>query len=212
VRQVLRASSVENRFEARHQEGTAPLLGREEELEVLLRRWQQAKAGEGRVVLITGEPGIGKSRLTQALRERLAAVPHTRLLYHCSPYHQDSALYPVIGQLVRAAGIERDDSADARLDKLETLLAQSSSRPHEDLPIFAALLSIPGGARAPLPSSTPQRLKERTLLAILAQLRTHAAAGTVLLVMEDLHWVDPTTSSSSAGSSSKRRPCICSCC
>jgi class 3 adenylate cyclase/tetratricopeptide (TPR) repeat protein len=193
VCQVLHASTVENRFEAHHQEGMAPLLGREEELELLLRRWQQAKAGEGRVVLITGEPGIGKSRLTQALRERLAAVPHTRLVYHCSPYHQDSALYPVTRQLVRAAGIERDDSADARLDKLETLLTQSSSRPREDLPIFAALLSIPGGARAPLPRSTPQQLKERTLLAILAHLRTQAVAGPVLLVMEDLHWVDPTT-------------------
>ena len=111
VRQVTGASKVENRFEARRADVASPLLGRDEELELLLRRWEQAKRGEGRVVLLTGEAGIGKSRLTRALQERLRAEPHTSLTYHCSPYHQDSALYPVIAQLTRAAGIERDDSA-----------------------------------------------------------------------------------------------------
>ena len=111
-------------------------------------------------MLLTGEAGIGKSRLTRALQERLAEEPHTPLIYHCSPYHQDSALHPIIGQLLRAADIERDDSAETKLDKLEALLAQSSENLAEDVPLFAALLSIPGGDRYPLPNLTPQRLKE----------------------------------------------------
>ena len=113
---------MENRFEARRAIAPSPLLGREEELDLLVRRWQQAKAGEGRVVLIAGEPGIGKSRLTRALLERLQAEPHTRLQYHCSPYHQDSALHPIISQLVRAAGMEHEDAADQKLGKLEAFL------------------------------------------------------------------------------------------
>ena len=193
ARQVLGASKVENRFEARHQSGTSPLLGREEELDLLLRRWEQAKRGEGRVVLVTGEPGIGKSRLTRALQERLRTDPHIPLTYHCSPYHQDSALHPIIGQLSRAASIERDDSAETKLDKLEALLAQSSENLAEDMPLFAALLSIPGGDRYPLPNLTPQRLKERTLGALLAHLKHLAARQPVLMVFEDLHWIDPTS-------------------
>jgi class 3 adenylate cyclase len=115
VHHVLGVGNVESRFEAQHQSGTSPLLGREEELELLLRRWEQAKGG--RVVLLTGEPGIGKSRIASALRDRLSSDPHTPLSYFCSPHHQGSALYPQIGQLTRAAGIERDDSAEAKLDK-----------------------------------------------------------------------------------------------
>jgi hypothetical protein len=166
VRQVLGPSKVESRFEAQHQSGTSPLLGREEELGLLLRRWDEAKRGDGRVVLLTGEPGIGKSRLASALRERLGSAPHTPLSYFCSPLHQGSALYPFIGQLNRAAGIERDDSAEAKLDKLQSLLAQSGGNLAQDMPLIAALLSIPGDDRYPSVEMSADRRKERTLAAL----------------------------------------------
>ena len=193
VRQVLAASKVENRFEARHPSGTSPLLGRDEELDLLTRRWEQAKSGQGRVVVLTGEAGIGKSRLTRALQERLAEEPHTRMIYHCSPYHRDSALHPIIGHLVRGADIEHGDDSEVKLDKLRTLLAQSSDSLAEDMALFAALLSIPAGDRYPLPKLTPQRLKEVTLRSLIGQLKKLAARQPVLMLFEDLHWVDPTT-------------------
>ena len=124
---ALRASSAEGRFEALHASGLTALVGREEELELLLRRWSQAKTGEGQVVLLSGEAGIGKSRLTAALLERLAGEPHTRLRYFCSPQHTDSAFYPIIGQMERAAGLAHDDTPQAKLDKLDAVLAQTST-------------------------------------------------------------------------------------
>jgi class 3 adenylate cyclase/tetratricopeptide (TPR) repeat protein len=193
VHEVLRESQVENRFEARHPGGTSPLLGREEELEVLMRRWTQAKRGDGRVVVITGEAGIGKSRLTQAFYERLSDEPHTRLVYHCSPYHRDVPLHPIITQITRAAEIEQSDGTDLKLDKLETLLAKSSTRSANDTAIIASLLSIPGSHRYPLPTLTPQQLKERTFGALIAQLQGLCAVQPLLMVFEDLHWVDATT-------------------
>jgi class 3 adenylate cyclase len=193
VRQVLGVSKVESRFEAQHQMGTSPLLGRKEELELLQRRWEQAKRGEGRVVLLIGEPGIGKSRIARALRDRLRSDPHTELGYFCSPHHQSSALYPHIGHFNRAAGIERDDDVDVKLDKLQSLLAQSSADLTEEMPLLAALLSIPGGGRYPLPEMTPQRRKERTLAALLAQMKRLAARQPILAVYEDLQWIDPSS-------------------
>src|SRR5262249_12565032 len=171
VRQVLGPGKVESRFEAQHQAGASPLLGRNEELELLLRRWEEAKRGEGRVVLLTGEPGIGKSRIARALRDRLTAESHTALSYFCSPHHQSSALYPTVIQLTRAATIERDDSGDVKLEKLRSLLALSSSKVDQDMPLFAALLSISIANRYSLPEMTPQRRKERTLAALLDQLK-----------------------------------------
>jgi hypothetical protein len=123
---ALRPASVESRFDALHASGVTELVGREEELELLLRRWSKATTGEGQVVLLSGEAGIGKSRLTAALLERLAGEPHTRLRYFCSPQYTDSALYPFIGQMERAAGFARDDASQARLDKLDALFAPSS--------------------------------------------------------------------------------------
>ena len=193
VRQVSSASKVENRFEARQADVAFPLLGRDEELELLLRRWEQAKRSEGRVVLLTGEAGIGKSRLTRALQERLREDPHTLLTYHCSPYHQDSALYPVIGQFTRATGIGREDTAAVKLEKLEALLSQSSGNLTDDVPLLAALLSIPLGEPYELRKATPQRLKELTLRALISQLARLATRQPVLMVFEDLHWVDPTS-------------------
>ena len=145
---ALRASSVESRFEALHATGLTALVGREEELELLLRRWSRAKSGEGQVVLLSGEAGIGKSRLTAALLERLAAEPHTRLRYFCSPQHTDSAFYPIISQMERAAGLAHDDTAQAKLDKLDALLAQTSTS-SQDAALFAEMLSLPNDGRYP---------------------------------------------------------------
>ena len=192
--QVLRASTVESRFEARHPAITTPLLGREEELELLLRRWDQATRGEGRIVLLTGEPGIGKSRLTRALQEKLSKEAHISLTYFCSPYHQDSALHPVIRQLQRAAAFERDDSPQDKIDKLRTLLARSSVDLPEHLSLFAALLSIPPDERCPAPNLAPRQLKDRTLAALLTHLKHLAASQPGLMIFEDAHWIDPTSS------------------
>ena len=158
-----------------------------------MRRWQQAKTGEGRVVLISGEPGIGKSRLTRALLEQLLAEPHTRLQYHCSPHHQGSALHPVISQLVRAAGIEHDDSAGEKLAKLEAVLAPTAKNLNEAVTLLAPLLSIPLGPRYIPLDLSPQRRKERTLRALLGHLEALAAQQPVLMILEDAHWIDPTS-------------------
>jgi class 3 adenylate cyclase len=146
--QVLGASAVESRFEAMRTAST-PLVGRDEDIDLLIRRWAQAKCNDGQVVLISGEPGIGKSRIAQTVLERLSGEPHTRLRYFCSPHHQDSELYPSIAQLERAAGFRREDTADQRLDKLETVLAQGTNDFTEAVPLLADLLSIPTGDRYP---------------------------------------------------------------
>jgi len=184
---------MESRFEALHTSGLTALVGREEESELLLGRWARAKTGEGQVVLLSGEAGIGKSRLTAALLERLVGEPHTRLRYFCSPQHTDSALYPSIAQLERAAGFRRDDADDQRLKKLEALLAQGTSDLSEAVPMLAELLLIPTGDRYPPLNLTPQKRKERTLKAQLAQVEGLAAQQPVLMVWEDVHWSDPTT-------------------
>jgi class 3 adenylate cyclase/predicted ATPase len=189
---VIGASAVESRFEALRT-ATTPLVGREEEIELLLRRWGQAKAGDGQVVLISGEPGIGKSRVAQRVVERLSGDPHTRMRYFCSPHHQDSALHPSIAQLERAAGFRREDTDEQRLAKLEAVLSEGTNDLSEAVPLLADLLSIPAGDCYPPLNLTPQKRKEKTLHAQVAQVEGLAARQPVLMVWEDVHWSDPTT-------------------
>ena len=191
--EVLRESGVESRFEAFHSSALTPLVGREEEIELLLRRWARAKNGEGQVVLLSGEPGIGKSRIAAATMERLQGELHTRLRYFCSPHHQASALYPFISQLEHAAGFERDDAPERKLDRLEALLAQANRNVARDAALLADLLSIPSGSRYPSLDLSPQKRKEETLTAMLAQLDGLAARLPVLMIFEDAHWIDPTS-------------------
>ena len=189
---ALRASSAEGRFEAFHASGLTELVGREEELELLLRRWSKAKGGEGQVVLLSGEPGIGKSRLTAALLERLASEPHTRLRYFCSPQHTDSAFYPIISQMERAAGLAHDDTTQAKLDKLDAVLAQTST-PIQDAALFAEMLSLPNDGRYPALDLAPEERRQRTQEALTAQLAGLTRQRPVLMIVEDAHWVDPTS-------------------
>ena len=190
--QVLRPSVVASRFEALRGAALTPLVGRNEEIELLLRRWARAMTGDGQVVLVSGEPGLGKSRITAALAEGLQAEPHIRLRYFCSPYHQDSALFPFIEQLGRAAGFTRDDPPAAKLEKVEALLA-SAAPSEEDVGFLADLLSLPASARHPLPNLSPQRKKEQTLEALIRQIEGLARQQPVVMVFEDAHWIDPTS-------------------
>jgi predicted ATPase/class 3 adenylate cyclase len=189
---ALRASSVESRFEALHASGVTALVGRDEELELLLRRWSRATGGEGQVVLLSGEAGIGKSRLTAALLERLAKEPHTRLRYFCSPQHTDSALYPIIGQMERAAGFAHDHTLQGKLDKLDALLAQTSTST-EDAALLAEMLSLSNDGRYPTVALDPQQRRQRTLETLIAQIETLTRQNPVLMIFEDAHWTDPTS-------------------
>jgi class 3 adenylate cyclase len=190
--QVLRPSVVASRFEALRGSALSPLVGRDEEIDLLLRRWARATGGDGQVVLVSGEPGIGKSRIAVALAERLNAEPHLRLRYFCSPYHQDSALFPFVDQLDRAAGFAREDPPAARLEKLEAVLARAAP-PDEDVALLADLLCLPCSEHCPLPNLSAQRKKERTLEALIRQLEGLARQQPVLIIFEDAHWIDPTS-------------------
>jgi class 3 adenylate cyclase/tetratricopeptide (TPR) repeat protein len=189
--QVVSENRALGQFEALRS-GLTPLVGREEELELLLRRWMQAKGGRGRVVLISAEPGVGKSRMAEALAERIALESHIRLRCFCSPHHQDSALYPVIAQMERVAGFAHGDIPEVRLAKLQALLA-AAELSGEDVALVAELHGLPPTDLAPPLDLTPQRRKEKTFKALLRQVEGLARQQPVLMTFDDLHWIDPST-------------------
>jgi len=192
--EVLGTSGVESHFAALHQTRLTPPIGRDEEIDLLLRRWHKATRGEGSAVVLKGEPGIGKSHIAQALEERFKEIePHITVRLFCSAHHTNSALYPFIRHLERAARFERTDSPDVKLVKLEALLVQSGAAADQIVPPLANLLSLPAGGRYQLPELSPQKRKEITLAALMIQLNALAARQPVFIAFEDAHWADPTS-------------------
>jgi class 3 adenylate cyclase/predicted ATPase len=189
---ALRQRLLESRFDALHEGRLTTLVGREEEWELLLRRWSKANTGEGQVVLLSGEAGIGKSRLTAALLEHLAAEPHTRLRYFCSPQHTDGAFYPIISQIERAAQLAHDDTSTAKLDKLDALWAQTST-PKQAAVLLAELLSLPNEGRYPALDLAPQQRRQKTIEALISQVEVLTRSSPVLMIFEDAHWADPSS-------------------
>jgi predicted ATPase/class 3 adenylate cyclase len=186
-------SPAESRFEAATATGLTPLVGRDEEIGLLLRCWDKAKEGAGQVVLLAGEAGIGKSRIVQTLREYLADEPHIRLRGQCLPYYTNSAYYPFIAHLERAMACERDAPPAVKLTALESLLAQAGASVEEVVPLFAALLSIPSDDRYPPLVLSPQHQKDKTMQALIDQVRGLAQQCPVVYIFEDVHWLDPTS-------------------
>jgi hypothetical protein len=189
---ALWGNSQESRFEALHAGGLTELVGREEETELLLRRWTKAKSGESQVVLLSGEAGIGKSRLTAALFERLAGEPYVRMRYFCSPQHMDSAFFPVIGQIERATTIMREDDAKAKLDKLDAMLAASATA-RGDAALVAELLSLLNDGRYAAIEMPPQMRRQKTMEALIDQIEATSRHAPVLIIFEDAHWADPSS-------------------
>ncbi len=186
-------SEARSRFEAIAERGLTPLVGREEEIGLLLKRWSQAKEGEGQVVVLSGEAGVGKSRILRSLRDRLEGEPHNRVLYYCSPYRRNSAFYPVIAQMERALRFENHDDPAAKFDKLDGVLTGLGLATVDLGPLFANLLSLPTGERYPRSALGPEQVKRRTIEAVIQVVVAMARRQPVLMVVEDAHWIDPTT-------------------
>ena len=184
--------TAESRFDAQHGASTEAPIGRDQELALLFDRWERAKDGEGQIILLSGEPGIGKSRLVRALRDQLADEPHMPVSHFCSPFHTNSALHPIVGLLERAAGIRRQDPPEEQFDKLTTMLSLATSNAPEVAPLFAELLAIPVAHASKQPELSPHQKKERIFQALLEQIVGLAARQPVLAVYEDVHWADPT--------------------
>ena len=193
VWQIIRERVVDSRFEARTLGDLSPMFGREQELGLVLERWRQAQAGEGQMVVLTGEAGIGKSRITQAVLDSVSTDTHTRITYQCSPYHADSALQPTIEHIRRAAALESSDSVEEQLDKLEVMLRPATDDVGSAAPLLAALVGLDGVARYGPLQMTPQQQRQRTLQALREQLVGLATKKPCLFIVEDAHWIDPTT-------------------
>jgi len=189
---ALSATSIESRFEARHESGLMPPVGRGEELDLLMGCWRQVQEGEGRVILLSGEAGIGKSRLLRALREEIGAGLHALAIYSCAPHLSASPLAPVIQQLYRTSGLESDQTPDAQRRRLEGFVKQHSLA-GDALPLLATLLGVPTDADIPQLDWTPQRKKESTLVLLIQYLAAEARRRPLLLIFEDLHWIDPSS-------------------
>jgi class 3 adenylate cyclase/predicted ATPase len=190
---IIGECAVESRFEATRPKQLTRFVGRQEQLSRLLNFWEQVKRGAGQVVLLCGEPGIGKSRMCKALLDSIGDEPHVKIHNQCSPHQTNSPFSPVINQLERAARFEREDAPHSKLDKLEAVLSQAGDASLADAPLFAALLSIPSAARYPALKHTPQRQKDLTIAALNRQLLGLARFQPVLLFIEDVHWIDATT-------------------
>ena len=193
VWQLLGASTVDSRFEALRTALLTPLVGREDELELLQRRWRRAALGDGQIVLVSGEAGIGKSRMLAAFEDGLSREPHLRLQVFCSPHYQDSTLYPIIAHIERAARFARDDLPETKLAKLEALLSQSGAVDSDELALFAEVMGLATESRHRSPSLDPQEKRARTLAAFVRQLEAQARQGPVFLVVEDIHWIDSSS-------------------
>jgi class 3 adenylate cyclase len=193
---IVGESEVQHRFAVALKKGLTPLVGREEELGLLRRRWEQTKAGEGQVVLLSGEPGIGKSRLVETLKDHVRQEGATPIEFRCSPYHQNSAWYPIIEHLQRLLQFGRDDTPEEKLGKLENARVGATGRsplPPDTIPLLAALLSLPHPEDTPPLTLSPQKQKQKTQEALVAWLLEEAERQTVYCVWEDLHWADPST-------------------
>jgi class 3 adenylate cyclase len=192
VWRVRRETTLASHSEALFGRALAPLIGRDDELDWIMGRWRQANAGEGQVVLLAGEPGIGKSRLLAALETRLSVAPHTVLRYFCSPHHQESPFYPIITRWENEAGFARDDMPVDKFGKLAALLL-STRTSAEDIALIADLLGVPVRGHYVSLSLSPQRKRERTLDALILRLISRARNQPVLMIFEDAHWADPST-------------------
>jgi predicted ATPase len=190
---TLRAAENVSRFEASRSHGLTPLVGRENEVGLLLERWRTARNGEGQVVLLSGEAGIGKSRILEALRERIGTEPHAAMCYQCSPHHVNDAFYPIASHIWHAAGIVNGDPPPARLDKLEAIISRSGLARKEIAPYLAALLSISFADRYPPIEMAPADQKERTIMALIELLVGLTKDAPVLALLEDANWSDPTS-------------------
>jgi len=190
---VIQESEVQSRFEVAITKGLTPLVGREQEIGLLLERWERVKEGMGQVVFLTGEAGIGKSRLVQVMKDRVIGEQHTRIESRCSPYHQNTALYPVIDHLQRFLEFRSEDSPQEKLIKLENTLERYDFSLQEVVPLFAPLLSLPLPDHYESPKLTPQRQKQKALEALIEWLFREAENQPVIRIVEDLHWIDPST-------------------